>query len=154
MTALVDGPNHTTSCEIEITASAAQYWRQGDHQAALRKELREAWLEELYYSRDTLSAAYHYQQMLEALKQQHPNRIALLDSIKQRVEQNWQRPLRESQSAQREALAQEPPFEGAWDKIKGIFKPAHRAPSPDPWPRSDAKKSVESDQTASPLVWT
>ncbi|MGH8476017.1 MAG: formylglycine-generating enzyme family protein [Methylococcales bacterium] len=92
--------------------------------------------------------------MLEALKQQHPNRIALLDSIKQRVEQNWQRPLRESQSAQREALAQEPPFEGAWDKIKGIFKPAHRAPSPDPWPRSDAKKSVESDQTASPLVWT
>lgn len=75
--------------ECVVTASAEQLWQQGQHEAALKKDLREEWLDVLEQeARGSIKQTSHYLDLLEALKKQtsHQEKQADLIARYQRID--------------------------------------------------------------------
>jgi serine/threonine protein kinase len=76
---------YSTSLTFEIHLSAEQLWQQQEYTAALTKDLRPEWLEFLLAQCHDTKTRFEYMQLLEQLKQQHPQALTLLDDFYERA---------------------------------------------------------------------
>lgn len=66
----VGDKTHTVETTCQMKSSASQLWAQGQHEAALKKELRDTWLNSLEKKAlGSVKARYDYLQLLETLQQ-------------------------------------------------------------------------------------